>query len=83
MGQRYMKMEDCFIRTIKLPGSIKGVTCPHSDGTYSVYINSNLSESCTYKTLKHELRHIEKDHFYDDTKSIEAVEAEAEQEDSL
>lgn len=70
-------MEDYFVRTIKLPGSIKGITCPHEDGTYSVYINSDLSEGCTRKTLKHELNHIEKDHFYDDVKSIEAVEAEA------
>lgn len=70
-------MDDCFVRTIKLPGSIKGITCPHSDGTFSVYINSDLSKACTDKTLKHELNHVKKDHFYDDTKTIEAVESEA------
>jgi len=70
-------MEDYFVRTIKLPGSIKGITCPHNDGTFSVYINKDLSRESTDKTLKHELMHIQKDHFYDDTKTIEVVESEA------
>lgn len=70
-------MEDYYVRTVKLPGSVRGITIPNDDGTFSVFINSDLSEECTDKTVDHELNHIKKDHFYDDTKTIEAVEAEA------
>lgn len=70
-------MENCFIRAIKLPGSIKGVTIPNDDGTFNVFINSSLCPECTDSTLEHELKHIKKDHFYDDTKTIEEVESEA------
>lgn len=70
-------MEDFYIRTVKLPGSVRGVTIPNDDGTFNVFINSSLSPECSNDTLEHELNHIKKDHFYDDTKSIEAVETEA------
>ncbi len=70
-------MDDCFVRTIKLPGSVRGITIPNDDGTFNVFINSSLSSECSSDTLKHELNHIKKDHFYDDTKTIEAVETEA------
>lgn len=70
-------MEDFYIRTVKLPGSVRGVTIPNEDGTFNVFINSSLSPECSNDTLEHELNHIKKDHFYDDTKSIEAVETEA------
>ncbi len=70
-------MEDYYVRTVKLPGSVRGVTIPNDDGTFNVFINSSLSPECSNDTLKHELNHIKKDHFYEDTKSIEAVETEA------
>lgn len=70
-------MEDFYIRTVKLPGSVRGVTIPNDDGTFNVFINSSLSPECSNDTLEHELNHIKKDHFHDDTKSIEAVETEA------
>lgn len=70
-------MEDYYVRTVKLPGSVRGITIPNDDGTFNVFINSLLSPECTDDTLEHELRHIKKDHFYDDIKTIEEVEAEA------
>lgn len=56
--------EDVFVRLISLPPTVKGVTAPNPDGTYSVYINSYLSFELQQKTLKHELYHIEHDHLY-------------------
>lgn len=65
-----------FIRLISLPPHINGVTVPNDDGTFEVYINSSLCEKRKIEAIKHELRHIKKDHFYDDIKSIETVEQE-------
>ncbi|GEM_PF-739679 len=56
--------EDVFVRLISLPPTVKGVTLPNPDGTYSVYINSCLSLALQQEVLKHELCHIEHDHLY-------------------
>lgn len=53
-----------FIRGLKLPETVMGVTVPDQDGNFNVYINIGLSEEERQKTADHELRHIEKDHFY-------------------
>ena len=37
---------------------------PNDDGSFSVYINANLSQERKKKALKHELDHIENDDFY-------------------
>ena len=67
-------MEDVIVRLIDLP--VPGVTVLDSDGNYNVYINARLSYEERKKTLAHELRHISKDHFYDD-KSVADCEKEA------
>ena len=56
--------EDVFVRLISMPSSVKGVTLPNLDGTYSVYINDCLSAEMQQRTLEHELCHIEHDHLY-------------------
>ncbi len=56
--------EDVFVRLISLPPTVKGVTLPNPDGTYSVYINNCLSCEVQQKALEHELCHIEHDHLY-------------------
>lgn len=56
--------EDVFVRLISMPPLVKGVTLPNADGTYSVYINSCLSEEAQRKALQHELCHIEHDDIY-------------------
>ena len=50
---------------IKFPtGDIKGATMLSPDGFSSIYINVDLSPAEKRKTLKHELRHVERDDFY-------------------
>lgn len=56
---------DVFIRLIPLPYTVEGVTVPNPDGTFSVYINSNLCSAKQQAAADHELHHIKKNHFYD------------------
>lgn len=70
-------MSDFYVRFISLPDKINAVTLPNSDGTFDIYINNNLDELAQTKALNHEIKHIKKDHFYNDIKPIEVVEKEA------
>ena len=55
-----------FVRMIPLPEAVRAVTLPNDDGTFDIYINSNLPEELQQKALQHELEHIYKDHFYNE-----------------
>ena len=55
-----------FIRPLALPHAVRAVTLPNEDGTFDIYINSNLPEELRQKALEHELKHIRKDHFYNE-----------------
>lgn len=55
------------------PYTVRGVTVPHSDGTYNVYINAKYSVETQNRILQHELRHIQNLDFdnFDDIRIIE------------
>ncbi len=55
---------DSFVRLIKLPLSVKGVTIPDKDGNYNIFINKNLSYEIQVDTYIHEINHIENTDFY-------------------
>ncbi|MBQ3146833.1 MAG: hypothetical protein IJB91_03800 [Oscillospiraceae bacterium] len=55
-----------FVRSIPLPEAVKAVVLPNDDGTFDIYINSNLPEEVQQKALVHELEHIRRNHFYND-----------------
>lgn len=55
-----------FIRMIPLPEAVRAVTLPNDDGTFDIYINASLPELLQNRALEHELRHIKKDHFYNE-----------------
>lgn len=59
-------LEDCdyFIYYLPLPLSVRGIVTPNSDTTFSIFINSRLSDAEKRKAFRHELRHIERDDFY-------------------
>lgn len=67
-------MEEVIVRLIDL--TVPGVTVLDEDGNYNVYINARLSFDERKKALAHELRHIKKDHFFDD-RTIAELEKEA------
>lgn len=57
-------MYDVFVRVLKLPNKVKGVTVTDSDGAYCVFVNSEISANEQKKALEHELKHIKLQHFY-------------------
>ncbi len=68
---------NAFVRYASFPLHTEAVTCPNTDGTFDIYINDRLSLCKQQAAIKHELNHIEQDHFYNDIKEIKAIEAEA------
>ena len=63
-----------FVREVSLPFEVKGIVTPNAeDDSFSIYINSRLSDDQKRKALKHEIDHIENDDFYNG-KTIEEVE---------
>lgn len=60
------RMNDYYVRFVKLPRRVEGVTVVNTDSTFSVYINEILDAEERQAVLEHELRHIRLEHFYDD-----------------
>ena len=59
-----MRIPDHFVRLIRLPPKVRGVTVPNDDGTFSVYINDLYGDEIRREALRHELEHLARDHFY-------------------
>ena len=56
---------DYYVREIPFPNyRVGGMVMPNDDGSFSVYINANLSQERKKKALDHELDHIENYDFY-------------------
>lgn len=69
--------DDCIIRLLDLPCSVKAVTALDEDGCANIYINSKLSREEQQKAARHELAHVSRDDFRNDT-DIHACEEAAE-----
>ena len=65
-----------FVRFVSLPRSVEGVVLPNDDNTFDIYVNINLPVERRREIVAHEIKHIKKDHFYDDH-PVWANEAEA------
>ena len=72
-------MNDYTVRLVALPMSVEGVTVPNDDGSFDIYINSQLPEGRRQSVLEHELRHIRLEHFYLDM-PVELMERQADGE---
>lgn len=72
-------MIDYYVHFAPLPHGVEGVSVPNDDGSFDVYINSALSTERRRETLEHELKHLEREHFYVDL-SIGQMERQAEGE---
>ena len=55
--------DDCIIRLLDLPCSVKAVTALDEDGCANIYINSKLSREEQQKAARHELAHVCRDDF--------------------
>lgn len=71
-----MRVPDYYVRLVELPPTVLGATLPNDDGTFSVYINARLGDKARRETLRHELEHMARDHFYQSA-PIASQEAEA------
>jgi len=58
--------ENAVVRFVRLPVTVRAVTIPSPNGFYNIYINSALSLSAQQSAYLHELKHIQKNHFYDE-----------------
>lgn len=79
---RYYRNIDYYLYFEEFPHmGISGVIVSNSDGTANIYINTLYSEARQRETIRHELRHLVRQHQYDDRLTLEEKEAEAEEED--
>lgn len=62
---------------IDLPYGTGAIVMPEPDGNYTVYFNAKLTREQQIKAAQHELRHIQKNHFDDDIKTVAELEREA------
>ena len=75
---KYYRDVDYFLLFMDFPHmGVPGVIASNSDGTANIYINTLYSDKVQRRTIKHELRHLVKNHFYVDTMSVEEKELDA------
>lgn len=74
---------DAYVRFIPLPLEVEGVTTPNPDGSCDIYINCLLCVEKQREALLHEVGHVVKDHLFDDEKSLEDKEKEADEYDGF
>ena len=75
---KYYQGVDYFLFFMDFPHmGVPGVIVSNSDGTASIYINTLYCEGVQRRAIKHELRHLVKNHFYIDWMTLEEKELEA------
>ena len=62
------------IRQLDLPCTVKGFVALDEDGFANIYVNSKLTREEQSKAALHELRHVARDDFYNNT-DIRSVES--------
>lgn len=79
---KYYRDVDYYLYFLDFPSmGIPGAIFANTNGTANIYINTLYCEKVQRKTIKHELRHLVKNHFYIDTLSIEEKELDADDVD--
>ena len=58
-----MDESEIVVRLVKMPGAVRGYTCPSCDGVNNVYVNRSLPVEMRNKVIRHELDHIRKNDF--------------------
>lgn len=70
-------LDGVFVRMLSgMPLSVRGVTMPNPDGTYSIYVNADLPPQAQQAALEHELCHVRRGHL-DDLAPVAVNELEA------
>ena len=75
---KYYRDVDYFIICMDFPCmGVPGAIASNIDGTANIYINTLYCEEKRSRTLKHELRHLVRNHFYIDWMTVEEKELDA------
>lgn len=75
----YLEGVDYWVRLVEFPSMASpAVTVSNGDGTFTIYINSRFGASAREAGLRHELAHLENEHFYREEYGVCELEAEAE-----
>ena len=69
-------MDEIFCRYANLPSKINAVTVIDENGDYNVYVNVKLSTEAQKQAFRHEVKHIKKNHFFQN-KPVKECEEEA------
>lgn len=72
-----MTIPDYFVRIIDLPPTVRGITLPNEDGSFSIYINAIFDDAVRREALEHELEHMARGHFYRRDEAVARQEMEA------
>ena len=74
----YVEGVDYWVRLVEFPSMASpAVTVSNGDGTFTIYINTRFGPEKRAEGLRHELRHIEGEHFYRDEYGVCELEAAA------
>ena len=69
---------DYWVARIDFPNmASESVAVSNGDGTFTIFLNTLFSEARLTERLKHELRHLEEEHFYRDDMTIQEIERQA------
>lgn len=80
---KYYKDIDYFLFFMDFPHmGVPGAVVGNSDATVNIYINTLYNQDIQRRTVKHELRHLVKNHFHCDWMTIEEKELEADDIDN-
>lgn len=75
---KYYRDIDYFIYFEEFPHmGVLGMIVGNIDGTVNIYINTLYNRERQTETIRHELRHMAKEHLYNDILSIEEKEMDA------
>lgn len=75
MAKRLVENQDYVVREAPFPNmAADGVVVSNPDGVCTIVINMNICPARKRKALKHELKHILNDDFYDDITPITEIE---------
>ena len=67
----YVEGVDYWVRLVEFPSmASSAVTVSNGDGTFTIYINTRFCPERQAEGLRHELRHLEDEHFYRDEYGI-------------
>ena len=74
----YIEGVDYWVRLVEFPNMASpSVAVSNGDGTFTIYVNSRFSPEKRAAGLRHELEHLEGQHFYRDDVELGELEAAA------